>query len=79
METIELKGDIFNLLEKVNDINILKGIKILLTKQIETPKVVDFWDELPTHVKNGIEEGLRESELGLTIPHEEVMKKITEK
>ena len=35
----------------------------------------DFWNDLPDHVKNGIERARKQAETGLLIPHEEVMKK----
>ena len=35
----------------------------------------DFWDTLPDHVKNDVEEALLQSERGEGKSHEEVMKK----
>ncbi|SDH18942.1 hypothetical protein SAMN04487996_13057 [Dyadobacter soli] len=35
----------------------------------------DFWDELPDHVKDSIDEGLKQSEAGQTKSNEEVMEK----
>lgn len=34
------------------------------------------WDLLPEYVKQGIQEGLDQAEAGLTIPHEEVKRKL---
>ncbi len=35
----------------------------------------DFWDELPKHVKDDVEEALLQSERGEGLPHEKVTKK----
>ncbi|MDR6806432.1 PHD/YefM family antitoxin component YafN of YafNO toxin-antitoxin module [Dyadobacter sp. BE34] len=37
----------------------------------------DFWDDLPDHVKDSIDEGLKQSEAGQTKSHEEVMQKFS--
>ena len=37
----------------------------------------DFWDELPDHVKDSVDRGLKQSAAGETISHEEVMKKFS--
>lgn len=35
----------------------------------------DFWNDLPEHVKSGIEKSKLQAEAGLLTPHEDVMKK----
>jgi len=35
----------------------------------------DFWNDLPAHVKEGIERSRKQAEQGLLTPHDEVMKK----
>ncbi|MBS1530996.1 MAG: hypothetical protein JSU01_11850 [Bacteroidetes bacterium] len=35
----------------------------------------DFWNDLPEHVKAGIERSRKQAEQGLLTPHDEVMKK----
>ncbi|HTD99377.1 MAG TPA: hypothetical protein VK668_08810 [Mucilaginibacter sp.] len=35
----------------------------------------DFWNDLPEHVKAGIERAKKQADAGLLTPHEEVMKK----
>ena len=35
----------------------------------------DFWNELPAHVKAGIEKSRKQAEEGLLTPHDEVKKK----
>jgi PHD/YefM family antitoxin component YafN of YafNO toxin-antitoxin module len=41
----------------------------------EELKHVDFWDELPDHVKDGIERGQKQAMAGQTKSHDEVMEK----
>lgn len=35
----------------------------------------DFWNDLPQHVKAGIEQSKKQAEAGMLTPHDEVMKK----
>ena len=42
---------------------------------LEIDKQQDFWDELPRHVKDDVEEALQQSERGEGKPHEKAMKK----
>jgi hypothetical protein len=35
----------------------------------------DFWNNLPEHVKQGIERSKKQADAGLLTPHEDVMKK----
>jgi predicted transcriptional regulator len=76
MNTAELKADLYKLIDKTEDISILKALRTLLIKQFANDKAEsDFWDELPEALKNEIEKGLEEIEAGEEISHEKVMKK----
>ncbi|HEX7367482.1 MAG TPA: hypothetical protein VF273_10325 [Pelobium sp.] len=44
-------------------------------KELFEVRAVDFWDELPEAVKEGIRKGQKEANEGLLTSHEEVMKK----
>ncbi|MDF1548236.1 MAG: hypothetical protein P1P88_10475 [Bacteroidales bacterium] len=79
METYELKSSLHELIENIEDNNILSAIYLLLAKQGHKKIEKDFWDELPKHVKAGIEEGLAQSERNEGIPHDQVMKQIKAK
>ena len=79
MNTVDLKSSLHELIESIEDNNILSAIYLLLAKQQCRTSEKDFWDELPEHVKAGIEEGLAQSEKGEGIPHDEVMKQIKAK
>jgi hypothetical protein len=76
MDVIELRSSLHELIENIEDNNILSAIYLLLAKQPSKIVEKDFWDELPEHIKAGIEEGLAQSERGEGIPHLEVMKQI---
>ena len=43
MNSIELKSDLYKLIDKVNDATILNAIKAILVKQVSD---TDFWDDL---------------------------------
>lgn len=45
----------------------------------ENSTMIDAWEELPIHVKNSIELGLKQSEKGIFLTHEEVMSNLKEK
>ena len=73
MNTAELKSDLYGLIDKTNDISILKALKVLLTKQVKPKKLA--WDDFPEALKSDIEEGLTEIENDEVITHKEAMQK----
>ena len=81
MKTAEIKTDLYNLIERTEDINILKALKVLLKKQFAPDKTEskDFWDELPETVKTEIKESIKEADKGNVYTHEEVMQEMKEK
>ncbi len=52
-----------------NDKAIINHIKAIFSTQSE-----DWWEELPTDIKASVTRGLKQSENGQTIPHNQVMK-----
>ena len=72
MNPIELKSDLHNLIDRVNDITILNAIKAILSKQVGD---VDFWDELPANVQESALRGMEQTKNGQTRAHNEVKKK----
>jgi hypothetical protein len=72
MNTIELKSDLHNLIDRVTDDTILNAIKVILSKQVNE---VDFWDELPLNVKESVKRGMNQAKNGETKLHSEVAKK----
>jgi predicted transcriptional regulator len=73
MNTIELKTDLHNLIDKINDVNILNAIKVLLSKKT---KEFDWYDELDSEQKKSIEQGLNELDNGEGIPNESIMAEV---
>ena len=71
MNAIELKSDLHRLIDKINDVNILNAVKILLSKGEEE---TDWWDEISEEERQSIERGLAEADRGELIPHEQGMK-----
>lgn len=72
---IELKSEIHDLVEKIDNIQLLQAIKILLSKGAGS----DWWKELSNEERQAIERGLKESEAGELIPHNAVMEEIKRK
>ncbi len=72
MDAIELKSDLHNLIDSVNDMSVLSALKTLLSKQASES---DFWDELPLSVQESVKRGMTQVENGETRTHEEVMQK----
>ena len=48
---------------------------LLQIKEVFESHSKDFWDDLPEHVKAGIERGRKQAAEGKLTPHNEVMKK----
>lgn len=72
MNTIQLKSDLYNLIDKVNDIDILNAIKIILSREVSTD---DFWNELPSNVQNSIKTAMKQAQNGEMKEHKQVVKK----
>jgi len=70
MNKVEKKSLIEQIM-KTEDDAILSQIKALLEFNKK-----DYWNNLPDHVKESIQTGIQESNLGLGRPHEEVMKEL---
>jgi hypothetical protein len=74
MSTAELKLNLHNLIESIEDENFLNAIYVMLTHRT-SPSANTRWDELPEALKQEIEEGLKDIENGEVVDHEVVMKK----
>lgn len=75
MKTLELRTEIHELIDKVDDKHLLNAIKMLLSKGINS----EWWEDLSAEEKHALEEGLKESEDRNLIPHNVVMEEIKEK
>ncbi|WP_029281667.1 hypothetical protein [Pedobacter sp. R20-19] len=69
MSIEELKIEIAKKVFEINDENLLSELDILLNSN---EKVV--LEDLPKHVQEGIQRGLKQAEEGKLTPHDEVMK-----
>lgn len=74
MNAIELKSDIHQLVEKVNDLNILQAIKVILSK--EAVVGVDWADTLSDTLKEEIEASLQEANQDKIISNADAMQQI---
>lgn len=74
MNTITLKSDLHRLIDKVNDVDILKAVKIILAK--ESNNRPDWADSLNNTLKAELEKSILEADQGKTVSHEEAMKQI---
>jgi hypothetical protein len=50
---------------------------LLQIKEIFESSDKDFWNDLPDHVKTGIERSRKQATEGKLVPHDEVMKKLS--
>ncbi len=73
METLELKTNIFQLIDKMEDTDILNAINTLLEKQVTKPSTQDFWNDLPQNIRNAIKTSANEADAGKRIAHNQVM------
>jgi hypothetical protein len=78
MSTAELKSNLHQLVDGITDDSILQAVFVLLTRNQEKEKN-DWFDELPKNVKIRLLESMNQAENGQTIPHDEVMKRFSEK
>ena len=77
MDTIELKSDLHQLIERANDLSILEAIKIILSK--ESIRKGDWADTLNDSQKEELEASIKEADQGETISHAEAMQQIKDR
>ncbi|HFA50796.1 MAG TPA: hypothetical protein ENJ95_17450 [Bacteroidetes bacterium] len=82
MNTLEIKGSLFDLLWSIEDKETLLKIRAaafeLINQKREEKK--DWWDELSVEQQARLRKAIEETERGENlIPHEQVMKEIEEK
>lgn len=74
MKTTELKTDLHYLIDKANDIDILKAVRVILAKESENR--LDWSDTLSDSLKTKLEGSILEADQGKTISDDEAMKRI---
>ena len=78
MTTIQVKSELHQLIDNIDDIGLLNAVKTLLQRQVK-PKEYDFWDMLPSQVQDSINKGIEEADHGNTESHEVVMGEVKKK
>ena len=74
MNAVELKTDLHHMIDKINDVQILNAVKVLLTRRSKQTR--DWWDTLTETAKDELEESMAQADRGEVISHKEAMKKI---
>ena len=74
MNQADLKADLHQLIENVDDKNILEAIKTILTKGASTNN--NWFEELSYDLKVALDESINEANQGKTISHQEAMQQI---
>lgn len=76
MTVVEIKKDIHDIIEDIQDKSILEELRLVLKDVQKADKQGDFWDELSPERQRSIDQALQEVKEGKTIPHSEVQKEI---
>ena len=71
MTTIQLKSELHHLIDSIDDIGLLKAIKLILKQK--PASTTDFWDILPEEVKASINKGIAQADNGELISHENMV------
>jgi len=74
MSTSELKSELNQLINSINDSKTLKALHTLLTARKE--KQLDWWNAISDGEKKAIRIGMQQLLDGKGVPHEEVRKKV---
>jgi len=78
MTVVEVKSALHKLIDKTEDINILKSVLLILNK-ISEKEETDFWDVISDEEKASIEKGLSQSKKGELLSNEDVLREVREK
>jgi predicted transcriptional regulator len=62
MKTAQLKTDLHNFIDQIQDSTLLQAVHTILAKQLAAES--DFWDELTAEQQKDIEAGLADLEAG---------------
>jgi hypothetical protein len=67
MSTTELKSELINIIENIDNETLLKAIYVMITHKPVLKEKSLKWDDLPEALQNEIEEGLEQAENGEVI------------
>ena len=71
MTTLQLKSELHQLIDSIDDTGLLKAIKLILKQK--PASTTDFWDMLPDDVKASINKGITQADNGELISHESLV------
>ena len=74
MNTVELKSDLHNIIDNINDTDMLSAFKSLFSQMIDND--IDWWDLLSETEKTLIEKGINQLDNREGISHSDVRKKV---
>ena len=78
MTVVEVKTALHKLIDKTEDLNVLKSFLLILNK-ISDKKETDFWDVISEEEKESIEKGLSQAKKGELISNDDVLREVREK
>lgn len=78
MTVLEIKRNIYNIIEDIQNKSILEELHLASLEAQKADSNDDFWDELSFQQQKSIEKSLQEVKEGKTIPHSEVQKKYSQ-
>jgi len=76
LSSVEIKSEIHNMVENIHDLDILRAIRVLLSKQNTISTQTDFWDELPDSIKNKLDNSIKQADEGKMSTHDEVKRRL---
>ncbi len=75
MTVVEIKKDIHNIIEDIQNKSILEELRLVLKDVQKADTQGDFWSELSLQRQKSIDQALKQVTEGKTIPHSEIQKK----
>ncbi len=74
MTVVEIKKDIYNIIEDIQNKSILEELRLVLKDVQKADSQGGFWDELSPQRQRNIDQALQEVKEGKTIPYSEIKK-----
>lgn len=79
MSAAEVKREITAKINRINDTRLLENLDAIVDDLLAKSLGKDFWDDLPTSLKSGIEKAEKDMAEGKGLSHEEVMSEVKQK
>jgi predicted transcriptional regulator len=78
MDIKTLKSEIYRMIDELDEQGLIE-VNEMVTEYLKQTDEDELWDTLSDEDKAAIEEGLEQVEKGMTVPYEEVRKRIHKK